>query len=302
MSIHNKQMVSTKYLGTKLVKVLEINTLYSLFYFERSKDYVFEGECHDFWEFLYVDKGEVEVMADTEGYKLEQGDIIFHKPNEFHSVWANKKISPNLVVISFECHSPAMSCLENKIYSLNIRQLSMLSQIVKEGRVVFSNYDNEEWVLVKNHKAPFGYEQLLKNHIEEFLIDIINNGNNQNKEGKLYSVMKERVEEDLINKILDCMKRNLYCKLDFKDICRLNMASETHLKVLFKKRMGESVMKYFKILKIEESKKLIREGKYTITQISDMLGYSTVHLFSRNFKEITSMTPTEYAASINAWV
>ena len=77
--------------------------------------YSYTGEKHDFWELVYVDKGELEVAADYEGYKLKEGDIIFHKPNEFHNLWANGISAPNVLVISFVCHSPMMSFFENKI-------------------------------------------------------------------------------------------------------------------------------------------------------------------------------------------
>ena len=36
------------------------------------------------------------------------------------------------------------------------------------------------------------------------------------------------------------------------------------------------------------------------TQISDFLGYSSIHYFSRQFKKITGMTPSEYSSSIKA--
>lgn len=92
----------------KFKQEFKIEALVSLHYFEFAKDFVFRGERHNFWELLYVDKGDVEVMADSIGYKLTQGDLIFHKPNEFHSVWANRKIAPNIIVISFICRSEAM--------------------------------------------------------------------------------------------------------------------------------------------------------------------------------------------------
>ena len=36
------------------------------------------------------------------------------------------------------------------------------------------------------------------------------------------------------------------------------------------------------------------------TQISETLGYSSIHYFSRQFKKLTNMTPSEYASSIKA--
>ncbi|HJB28450.1 MAG TPA: AraC family transcriptional regulator, partial [Candidatus Blautia faecavium] len=36
------------------------------------------------------------------------------------------------------------------------------------------------------------------------------------------------------------------------------------------------------------------------TQISEYLGYSSIHYFSRQFKKISGMTPSEYSSSIKA--
>src|SRR4051812_17489955 len=127
-----------EFIKTELKESLSITHIISLHYFEFSKDYIFQGEKHNFWEFLYVDKGEAEVLADTNGYKLKQGDIIFHKPNEFHSVWANQKVAPNLIVISFECKSAAMSFFQEKIFSLDSEQRALLAQAVKNGFLAFS--------------------------------------------------------------------------------------------------------------------------------------------------------------------
>jgi AraC-like DNA-binding protein len=53
-------------------------------------------------------------------------------------------------------------------------------------------------------------------------------------------------------------------------------------------------------MKIDRAKKLLSEQKYTISEISDMLGFNTVFYFSRLFKLHTHMSPTEYINSIKA--
>ena len=45
---------------------------------------------------------------------------------------------------------------------------------------------------------------------------------------------------------------------------------------------------------------MIREGKLNFTAIAEELNYSTVHHFSRQFKEKFGITPTEYAKSIRS--
>ena len=95
-----------KYIGTEIKQEIIINKVYTIHYFEYTKDFFFGGEEHDFWEFLYVDAGVVEVTAGGVQHTLFKGDILFHEPGEFHQLWANGKTAPNLVVMSFECNSP----------------------------------------------------------------------------------------------------------------------------------------------------------------------------------------------------
>ena len=53
-------------------------------------------------------------------------------------------------------------------------------------------------------------------------------------------------------------------------------------------------------MKIDTAKQLIRSEQMNFTQISEKLGYASIHYFSRQFKKVTGMTPSEYASSIKA--
>jgi len=60
------------------------------------------------------------------------------------------------------------------------------------------------------------------------------------------------------------------------------------------------VIDFFSHMKINFARRLIRENDMNFTQISEFLGYSSIHYFSRQFKKLCGMTPTEYALSIKA--
>lgn len=288
------------YIKTTLKEELTIKKIVTLHYFEYAKNYIFEGEIHDFWEFLVVDKGEVEVMADSNGYKLKQGEIIFHKPGEFHNVWANGKVAPNLVVIAFECNSEAISYFENKILSIGDFEKNLLAQIIREARAAFlSPLDLPSLKkLKKKPDSPFGCEQLIRIYLEQMLIYMIRSGKSIKSVSKLSTSVKERSDEDMQKKIIAFLNENVSTNITFEDVCHFSSLSKTNLKVLFKKKSGLSVMEYYKKLKIEEARKMIREGEHNFTQIADLLGYSSIHYFSRHFKKATDMTPSQYASSV----
>ena len=71
-----------------------------------------------------------------------------------------------------------------------------------------------------------------------------------------------------------------------------------YLSALFHKKEGIRLIEYINNKKLEKSKEMIRSGQYTITQISEMLGYSSIHYFSRLFKSTYSISPSEYAKAL----
>ncbi len=290
------------YMKTALTEEFTIKDIVTVHYFEFARDYIYEGESHDFWEFVYVDKGEVEIMADTEGYKLKQGEVIFHKPNEFHNLWANGRTAPNLMVISFYCTSPSMSFFENKLLSIGDSERQLLAKIMKEAENSFSSPLNISTLekLERQESSPFGSEQLIKLYLEMFLIHLVRKDSSITKEIRLSSAAKERTEENITNRIINYLQSNIYDRITFEDVCRFANMSRTNLKITFKNRAGTGVIEYYKQLKIEEAKRIMREEELNFTELSEKLGYSSVHYFSKHFKKSTGMTPSEYICSVKS--
>ncbi len=293
-----------EFAGTKLKETLVIQELQSFHYFEFPKDFLFEGESHDFWEFVYVDKGELTVVADTNTYTLKQGNIIFHKPNEFHTVWANGEIAPNLIIISFICGSPSMNYFDNKIFSLGDEERNLLSVIVQEGFHAFEQpFDRPRYHLLKRKEhQPIACEQMIKNYLELFLIGIMRKGELLTQGNKLFSAAKIRNENEMIRSIIEYMNSHLDSTLTLDQLCRTFNMGLTHLKTMFKEHMECSVLDYYKKLKIEQAKIMIRDEKYNLTEIAELHGYNSLHSFSKQFKKATGMPPSEYAKTVKARV
>lgn len=55
---------------------------------------------------------------------------------------------------------------------------------------------------------------------------------------------------------------------------------------------------YFNNMKIQLAKQMIRDGNKNFSQISDYLSFNTSNYFSKRFRLVTGMSPSEYARSI----
>ncbi|MBP1989106.1 AraC family transcriptional regulator [Paenibacillus eucommiae] len=283
---------------TLLKQTIVINRIITIFYFEFANNYVFPGERHDFWEFLYVDKGEVEVTTDTERHLLKQGTIIFHKPNEFHSFYAYGGSAPNIIVMTFDCLSIAMKHFENQIISLQDGERNLLAEMIKEGMDAFSFPFQHP--LNRKESAPVGCEQMIKIYLEMFLIRLLRKDHSVKQEEALSYPAREKSDDQTIRDIMHYMEDHLNMKVSLAEMSESLHLAKTKLKELFKKKTGTTIMAYFSNLKINRAKVLIREDSKNFTEISGMLGFSSVHHFSKAFKKTTGTSPSEYAKSVKA--
>lgn len=296
-----------KYECITLKEDLHIRNIYSIHYFEYMKDYVFEGESHDFWEFVYVDSGKLFVTAGQEELYLDSNEMIFHKPNEFHALRGDGETSPNLVVLSFECNNFCMEFFKNRRVSLNQNERFYLGQIISETRKTFYTPLNNPNIclLERNSIHDFGSEQIIFLSLELLLISLQRRYGSPSFNSLSGTVppftghpLIRRDTDEVFHEILQYLQRNIFEHLTVVQICKDNSVGRSQLQKMFHEKMGCGVIDYFCRLKIEMAQKLIRQKRYNYTQISDMLGYSSYQYFSLQFKKFTRMTPSEYASSV----
>lgn len=283
-----------------LVDQLKIESIYTVHYFEYRSDFRFDGERHDFWEFQCVDKGTAEVRTDNDVHILNRGQVIFHKPNEFHTLTAVGKNAPNIVVVSFSCHSSCMSFFESRILSISDAERTLMGMLIAEARRCIASPLDDPYLekMEMREDSLFGSHQLMRLYLEEMLICMIRRHTVPQLiiPDSKFSGMKSH--SAVYNKILFYLEEHIREFVTIEDICHDNLIGRSQLQKLFREYHQCGVIEFFSQMKIEFAKQLIRENQMNFTQISDFLGYSSIHYFSRQFKKITGMTPSEYATSI----
>ena len=290
-----------KFTGFGFERIFHIEKIITLFYMELSKNFHYDGESHDFWEMVYIDKGEMICTADKNRFILKSGEMTFHKPNEYHNLSGDNAVSPNVSIITFQCHSRAMRHFEGKIFRLSAEEKSLLSMLFTEGLSCFRLEDEHNPLLQRMEKvepSPFGSSQMTKNLLEIFLIKLCRNTDVVTKTMRQSYVINGVDVPYHIKEILDFLHDNIYGRITVADVARHVGKSESTVKQQFSLYRKSGIMKYYNNLKIKEARHLIREGKYNMTQIADMLHFDNPQYFSKCFKAFTHMTPREYKASI----
>lgn len=282
-------------------KTFHITAIISLFYVEIHKSYSPPAETHDFWEMVYVDKGETICCAGSKKFALKSGEIIFHKPNEYHQHCGNNMVSSNINILSFECKSRAMKYFEGKIFRLNAEEKTFLSLLFSEGLSLFRMEDESNPMLVKMNiieSAPFACSQMTKNLLEIFLIKLCRNTDVVHRKQREIFLLDGTNVSYPVKEILDYLHAHIYGKVTLSSIAQHVGKSESTVKRLFSSYTVQGPIEYYNSLKIKEAKKLLREDNYNISQISELLCFDNPQYFSKCFKHFTGKTPSEYKASI----
>ena len=259
---------------------LDISEIYTKFYQEKGTNYNFSGEKHSYWELTYVDKGELLTTIDGVSYHLKQGDLIFYAPMQFHTQSTFEKISSSYLTINFKMNFNHADLLCNKIFSLKRDSYFIVTRLIEE----LSN-DN----LYSNDLSLCYLKQLI---IQMLRLD------NSHFHSKPTTHMQQTYENELLNDILLYIDNNIYEKISVSTLCDHFCISTSMLHSLFRKNMNNTAKNYINELKLSKSKELIRNSTHTLSEISEMLGFSSIHYFSKKFKLYFNISPTEYSKSI----
>ena len=87
-------------------------------------------------------------------------------------------------------------------------------------------------------------------------------------------------------------------KLTLNKVAEVFNISPNYLSVLFSKYNESGFSDYINQSKVEEAKKMMRDGDLKIYEISDLLGFESAFYFSRVFKKVTGVSPRDYSNQI----
>lgn len=100
----------------------------------------------------------------------------------------------------------------------------------------------------------------------------------------------------LSQKVMDYIKEH-YREPDLtvSSIAQVFQLNSSYLGSVFKKTTNTSILQYLTSLRMEQSRILLTEHKYKVSEIASMVGYSDVFYYSKRFKKIFGYSPRDYS-------
>lgn len=218
---------------------------------------------------------------------------IIEARNGKEALELNRELNPDIIIMDIKMPG--------------INGIKALELIKKENPnkeiIMLTAYDDFEFI----HKVLVlgGSDYILKPIKPDKIMEIVDNiiDKVENKRIELgdkkyidekYSDSSLTNEEKIVDKVSKYIDDNMDKMLKLEELASICNLSPGYFSRVFKKETGKTVITYINEKKVERAKKLLKESKDPIINISLDLGFDDCGYFIRVFKKITGLTPKAF--------
>ena len=287
IEISKKDINDNIYIANKEVFIsslkssLHVKEILGDYFVVRGSNYFFPGEILNYWELTYIDSGNLITKIDKEEFILNAQEIIFYAPGQEHNQQTKVPCSYLTIIFDMDINKEDAEKLKNTIFKVKQEDIDILTKFNKASK----QYDL--------------FTPILLNSLVQMLIVLIISRLNETTSNKpIITKMQQNYDNELLSEIVLYIKENIYSQINVEDICQRFSISRSTIQTLFISNLKISPKQYILDLKFAKAQQMIKESSYSMSEIARICGFSSIHYFSRIFKEKFKTTPTAYAKSI----
>ena len=257
------------------------------------------------YEIIYITDGTARfTIAGTE-YICKKGDIILLRPGVEHIIESIDDYGFTQPHIHFDLiYNEKKSeitpvCFKNRS-DMSDGELELISEDIldKEIPYVFTPLDAEAFERVffaaisAYQKKPNGYELTLKSLMLQILTLVAG-------QFESASVTSERSAQDPIVMVKNYIDNNYLQPITLDGLQMQFYINKYTLIRNFKRVYQKSPIAYYRELRLEYAKMLLRETARSVASIASELNFPDIYSFSRFFREAAKLSPSEYRSQIH---
>jgi AraC-type DNA-binding domain-containing proteins len=231
--------------------------------------------------FLVID-GKGYISVESKKYKIEKGMLFYFYPELLHTIEIDS--SEPMTFLSVHFSFIILKHIDNRWITKEESDVLPLNSMEKLRDYYSIDILFRKLIEVWDEKLP-GYEFATKTTLQQLLFEIFQNIRRKNSN---YSNSLK------VNNIIRYLNDNISNRVTLKEVAELVKLSPTYLSKSFKEITGYSLIEFFNKMKIDKAKQLIIEGDKKIKEVSEILGFKDEFYFSRIFKRIEGISPSEF--------
>lgn len=276
--------------GRVLKDALLLQHLYYSGYENFAKgEYIFESG--PFITLLFAESGQFSINQKGSLVIVKENSFTFLPPTETCRFYVSG-FTARVFVCKFTLASKIPLDLFGNAYFASGLKLPLLKRLARSSAKLFPKKNTDE---ISKNIDPID-EHTVKNCLELLLIECVKPADKSIIDSN-YPISGKGEGSKTATQIYEYLTKNIHRNVSLEEVADEFFFSVSYVKTVFKKHTGKSIIQVFNELKINRAKKLIKRG-INFSQITASLGFTDQRYFSRVFKQITGMTPTEYKKTL----
>jgi AraC-like DNA-binding protein len=260
-------------IGINTIKThFHINEIYAFYYLSKSEDYVFKGEQHPFWELTYVEHGSLIVNVDNQQLTINENEIMFFVPDQFHTMAANNQ-RVDYITIMFQMDFQQIELLRSNVFGPKAPITENITRFLQSGE--------QKHILA---------QEMMLNYLKQIIVLC---AYYDNPLPAINFQTEQKFANEIFNEIIHYINSQLNTPIDVPQICKKFGLSRTSLQTLFKNNLQTTPKLYINEQKLQLSQTLLKSKTKTVSETSEALGYTSIHYFSRKFKQRFGINPSD---------
>ncbi|MBQ7604497.1 MAG: helix-turn-helix domain-containing protein [Clostridia bacterium] len=246
---------------------------------------VIEDHLQEWYELTYVFEGRGVVGSNGTETPVSAGDCFVSFPGDVHSITSDhaEPLRYGFIAFIFDGDGGPFDELTSRLRSCFGDSSSRCVRLSGEGDSFISMFSE-----VSGNDSLSGI--MIGVRLKRLVVKIIRTSENVSE--KKYSPNIKN-DEVLVYRVKEYIRENVGKIERLSDISKTFNYSFHHISRSFSDVCGLTLSTYYSHYRMEHAKELIENG-WSITKVSEMLGYSSIHVFTRSFSKYFGQTPSEY--------
>lgn len=265
------------------------------------------------YELMFLYQGEAYITVDKDNYILYPGDFIFLRPDQIFSSRTNPDNPCRYYIIHFKLDNPidilteetAIMQINDAIKGFNYHDIYDIFEMpqINFKRIYLSDmhnlgnskdniFDLLEKAVSERNQLNLSSEIMMSCYLCEILIMLSRLTIENLKIDFIFNHANEIPRT--IHEAVYFIHENYTKQIGLKDICKYLGVSPQYLIRTFKKKLSRSPLEYINLFRISRAKDMLKYTSLTVKEITYEIGMQNPFYFSRLFRKIVDMTPTEF--------
>lgn len=237
--------------------------------------FYFSGEQHQPMELVWLKRGVLHNYCGGEDHVLRAKELFLIPSDQWHIQYADASVQ--FLTVSFLWEGRDFGDLIGETWKVSPEAERYLTALEQE---------------LSNPKAD--KDEFMHATLKLLLIHLQRQRNAAPVTHRV-SPSSEQMQRRIIDKAMQAVSANIRGRYSVPELAAAVNVSQTYLTNLFQMYLGMSPAKYITRIRVEECKQLLGSGELSVGEIAEMMGYSSVPHFCKQFRQWTGLSPAGFA-------